>query len=146
MGLQLCFERASGGIIPSLIDEFSGRGGYCHAAIRFSDGNYFASDNGVGTQWHDASYDAGSFDYAAVPVDAEQEAAIRAWCSANTGRPYSWVKDIDFLCPIPPHGNGLFCSECAVLALQSIGLLGIVPAAKVSPNALWLIAKAMGWN
>lgn len=142
--LTLCFERATG-IIGKAINECSGRDGYCHVALRFSDGRMFASDDGIGTAWHATDYHPGAWDFIAVPITDEQEVAVQAWCNDHVGLPYSWVGDFAFLLPLPADRKGVFCSEVAVQAIQSIGLLGSVDAAKVSPNALWLIARAMGW-
>lgn len=158
MQIALRKTRLDGKPLDTLIDWFSGFGGYCHAELVFGDGVSFSSTT------YDTSYDlAGNFkkdgtrfktiDYTEHPerwtlveidVTPDQEHAMRKYAATLLDARYDWWGCGRFVLPfVKPHADKYFCSEVCVDVLQHVGLFRDWGAPhKVSPNKLAKLLRA----
>lgn len=123
----------------------SGNGGFAHVELAFSDGECFSSssrDGGCRFKAIDI-HDSESWALVNVRATAEQEAAARAFCRAQNGKPYDWLGVFGFILPIRQFdhpGRRWFCSEVVCAALQAAGDPLHTDPLSTSPNDLYPLA------
>ena len=116
-------------------------GPYSHAELVFSDGMWFSSSpNENGVRYKPSL--PGSIDYQWVflnlPVNAEDEAKLRAWCDGEVGCGYDWREVFRFAFPwFSCDDSRWFCSEICLAGLHELGLLTQYKQEDYSPNALY---------
>ena len=143
--MKLAFKRASG-FVGNAINLLSGRRGFCHVELVFSDGMSFSSttldpgDGDDGVRFKDIRYSGGVEKWAfhRLTVSEYAERAMRAAAEVLEGAPYDKGGVLRFLFPwLKEHPKRYFCSEVVVTVLQAGGVLpASVKPWKVSPNAL----------
>lgn len=142
--MRVAFYRASsGGLIDRLIDRFSGRGGFSHVELIFSNDLFFSSsgqDGGV--RFKRIVQDRTHWEIFELPIESWRETQILWWAKRRCGCKYDWLGVLGFIFQTHPEQGRWFCSEICVAALQEIGLLGAIKPWKVSPNTLYLILAA----
>jgi hypothetical protein len=142
--MKIAFYKSQhGGVVDTVINSLSGRGGYSHVELVFSDGRFFSSsgeDGGV--RFRGVVPDASHWTMFELPVTAVEEAVLRAWCATEIGKKYDWTGVIGFVFPTHCGQGRWFCSEICLTALQQIGLFPGIEAWHVMPNDFFFICEA----
>lgn len=134
------YKAAAGGVVDRLIDTFSGRDGYSHVELVFSNGAFFSSSSrDGGTRFKFIRPDPASWDLVDVPMDDVAESLVRRFCNEQAGKKYDWLGVFGFVLPTRPEQGHWFCSEVCLAALQQCGFLAGCRPWKVSPNTLKLM-------
>ena len=90
-----------------------------------------------------------SAEWELLDLPALDDTAVFEWCRAHAGRKYDLEGVKAFKLPWHSEDPGRwFCSEVVLSALQYAGLLTWLDASRVSPNLLYLLARAAwsGWK
>lgn len=134
------YKAAAGGLLDKLIDAFSGRDGYSHVELVFSNGAFFSSSSrDGGTRFKFIDPDPASWDFVDLPMDDLDEFRVRCFCTGQLGKRYDWLGVFGFVFPTDPEQGHWFCSEVCLAAIQRAGYLCGAKAWKVSPNTLKLM-------
>jgi hypothetical protein len=142
--MQLAFKRASG-IIGTLIDWFSGRDGFCHVELVFSDGVSFSSttmdpdDGDNGTRLKRIAYNhPEEWDFIELPmIPPADERVIRLYAELlareNAGYDYRGV--LHHLFPRIKHSRRKdYCNEVVIKALQHRNYFPLLVGYELGPN------------
>jgi hypothetical protein len=144
--MKLAFKRSSG-FIGKAIDRLSGRDGFSHVELVFSDGRSFSStslDKEKGVRFKDIAYSHPK-EWVNVqlfpPFGAE--AKIREMAESLIPAPYDTRGVLRFIIPwMKEHPKAYFCSEAVITALQAGGMFSNLVPHTVGPNVLWRISSA----
>jgi hypothetical protein len=142
--MQLAFKRASG-IVGKLIDLFSGRDGFCHVELVFSDGVSFSSttmdpgEGDNGTRLKRIAYNhPEEWDFIALPmIGAEDERAIRAYAEqlARENQGYDYRGALHHAFPWIKHSRRKdYCNEVVIKALQHRNYFPLLVGWELGPN------------
>lgn len=117
------------------VNQFSGRGGYSHVEIVFSDGLFFSASPREGVvRYKRISPDLRNWDFVDFPVSLEQEHEIRAWCDTQVGKKYDWAGVFGFVWDCRDDPDEWFCSKICGQAPKSVGIWTKVETWRLSPN------------
>ncbi len=146
MALSLVFRKAKyGRWLDKVIDLFTGRLGYSHVELVFSDGKAFsASPQDMGTRFAVIDFKKGEWDWVSAPVSEEEEAIIRAFCERQDGKGYDWLGAIGVVLPVSEEKSRWFCTEVIMRAFQEVAIMSPLKPHKFSPNSFSVIAKRPG--
>ncbi len=131
------------------IDCITGRGGYHHCELIFSDGMSFSSKTFEGKLQVrkikiDYDLEANLWDIIDLP-DCLDEEVMRCFMDSQLGRGYDWLAfGFTFIIPLGKHSpNKWFCSEIIAEAMKFGGYLALagLPSSGMSPNSLITIIK-----
>ena len=149
MGMSLAFYKAKyGGWMNKLIDLFTGRRGYSHVEIVFSDDLSFSSspsDGGCRFKKIDYATEAKEWDLIPVPMGLQDEDIIRMFCQKQEGMQYDWSGALG----VPFHyfrqqRDRWFCTEVIISAFQQVGVMVPLKPKKFSPNKFSVLANRPG--
>lgn len=147
-----------GNALDEAINLFSGRGGYSHAELVFSDGVSFSStsrDRSVdckgrekpdGTRFKEIDYTANPnrwslFD---IPIGPAVECGIRSIAKSLLDARYDYWGCVRFVIPfVKEHRQKYFCSEVVVELLRHAGQFTYLVPHKTSPNALAKVLRRL---
>lgn len=142
--MQIAFYKARHGtLLDRLIDACTGRVGYSHVELVFSDGTWFSSsarDGGVRFKRIDP--DPAHWTIFPARITGAHEHAVRCWATTQLGRKYDYPGVLGFVLPaLRLSRRRWFCSEiCAAALSRSVLEHARTPTrARISPNALFLI-------
>lgn len=126
---------------------------YSHVELAFwptaSDGRvwqcFSSSWRDGGVRYKHIDLSDGKWDMLKVPASGSEITDVYHWCYGKRGGKYDIPGVLAFKIPlIRELGNCWFCSEICTAALQQVGLFGGVRPSKLSPNALFLLARLYG--
>jgi len=137
------------------INQLSGRYGYSHTEIEFSNGLSFSSsswDKSVdlggnpkpdGTRWKRISYKEDRWWSYELAMSREEEEKLKVLCTETLNARYDWMGVIKFVVPlVRENPNKWFCSEVCVNRMLLAGFLqSIFRHWFISPNTM---AKRLG--
>ena len=97
---------------------------YSHVELQFSDGICFSSSHrDGGTRFKQIIVNSDHWHVISITVTAEQEAAIRTWCTEQLGCPYDLLAVLCIDIPGDIHTSGAwYCSEICAAALSDNGI------------------------
>jgi len=138
--MRLAFYQAKGGFINRAI-RWRTNGPFSHVELVFSDGVSFSAHAKEGVRFTSLiNWAPGDWFYVAIPA-RYPEAAVRKWCSLQTGKRYGYWEIMRFLIPfLPPVAGEKFCSQVCTNALKHAGLWKDVDPVDVGPSELALMA------
>jgi hypothetical protein len=142
--MKLAFKRASG-FLGTLIDLFSGRDGFCHVELVFSDGISFSSttmdpDEGDnGTRLKRIAYNhPEEWDFIELPmIPPEDEREIRAYAEqlARENKGYDYRGALHHLFKWIKHDKTKdYCNEVVIKALQHRNYFPLLVGSELGPN------------
>lgn len=142
--MKVAFFRAGTSFFSRLI-QFWTRGSASHVELVFSDGMAFSSHEADGgTRFKQIDFSAPGWELVDVPVSADDESRILAWCHNEEGCAYDWRGITFSFLPVPigwQHSERWFCSEVCTAALQLAGYLSGYTPASLSPNGMYKALK-----
>lgn len=149
--MKLAFYRAStGSFYDRLIDRLSGNIGFAHVELVISPTCCFSASPGEGVRFRrldltEKRGGVGKWELVDVPTTLEQDRNIERFCDWKNGDGYDYLGLLRFIWPriIRKLSSGHeFCSEVCLMALQRGGKFQFADPLHISPNELYLIAKA----
>jgi hypothetical protein len=153
--MKLAFRIAGSDALSKLIAQHDPPYRFCHAEVALTqhgvDGSWkcFSAhiDSGTRFEWIDISNAAHWVTIALPRVSGVDQQRVMDWCERHNGLKYDLDGVKAFKLPWRQQDPGkFFCSEVTLSAIQQIGLLDWVEAGCVSPNLLYLLARASFGN
>lgn len=124
----------------NLKDKVNGnwKDSFSHVELVFSTGQMFsASQYSNSTRFANFNSKDPAWVTIDVKLTSNQELIIQEFCTRHNGAKYDYLGVLGFIFGNRDNSGKWFCSEICTVALQKVGLLPNLEAAKVSPNALY---------
>jgi len=136
--MKVAFQKNPTSILDKLICWWT-KSPYFHCVLNFSDGvSYSALPSTDTTQFYLIKFDE-NWDVVDIPMSAEQEANVRAFCQAELGCKYDFIGIFfsQIISWAVEDAARWFCSEVCLRALQQAELyIGVHPC-QYSPGKLY---------